>query len=615
MHKIRANRLFLLFLIPATTFLLAFQTYFSGNSETLFRQYPTALTQVNLDSVIRYRTYYPFIRYEKNYVEWYDSSAIESFYTKVGQTSVRKLKVLQIGDSHIQADLCSGYVRERLQEILGYGGRGLVFPYRVAGTSAAYDYFSSYHGSWESCKSIQRDAKFDMGIIGATAFTKDSAASFRLAFRDGFVRSEFNVLKIYCKQDTGSFDVKIKVGSGNNPIYVDCNDTNNKRPYIQIQLPQGSDTIEVSMVKTEKNQSFFECYGMLIESSENSGVLYNTSGINGAGYVSLLRQKLFPAQLAELNPDLVVIDMGANDFFAGAFNQAAMKQNLEHIIDIIRASAPHANILISSAQDIYFRRKIDVAGCNDFIEMIKTVAKERNCAYYDYYHVSGGRYSMNNWYKSGLARNDKVHLSAAGYYIRGELFLNALLNSYNVWQKNHNASLAVENFVIDTAQLKQYFPEKINFKKAPTQTTNTAYNQESQAPEMKNAIYYRIKAGDNLGSIAEKFGVKVSQLQYWNAMSGTKIIAGETLIIYSGSVKPNQTNTPLNVQSKPLQNTNPATIPQTNRTVNHRRTYKVKAGDNLWLIARKYNITVDQIKKCNNLKTDHLSIGQILQIP
>ena len=43
--------------------------------------------------------------------------------------------------------------------------------------------------------------------------------------------------------------------------------------------------------------------------------------------------------------------------------------------------------------------------------------------------------------------------------------------------------------------------------------------------------------------------------------------------------------------------------------------YKVVSGDSLYSIARKYNTTVDEIKKLNNLATNNLKIGQILKIP
>ena len=43
--------------------------------------------------------------------------------------------------------------------------------------------------------------------------------------------------------------------------------------------------------------------------------------------------------------------------------------------------------------------------------------------------------------------------------------------------------------------------------------------------------------------------------------------------------------------------------------------YVVKAGDSLWLIARKYQTTVDTLKKLNGLTSDLLNIGQVLKVP
>lgn len=43
--------------------------------------------------------------------------------------------------------------------------------------------------------------------------------------------------------------------------------------------------------------------------------------------------------------------------------------------------------------------------------------------------------------------------------------------------------------------------------------------------------------------------------------------------------------------------------------------YTVVRGDSLYKISRKYNTTVDEIVKLNNLKTTSLSIGQVLRIP
>lgn len=307
------------FLLLAVTLLLVSSAYINP----VFTKKTTDPLVINpqyVDSLIKYRAYYPFIRYEINFIEWQNVTAVRNFFQKVSQTGTRKLKILHIGDSHIQADIPSGYIRERLQEVLGYGGRGLIFPYKAAATHAAYDYKTSCTGKWDYNKSIHRDIKYDMGLIGATVYTNDSNASFKITFREGFIRENFTLIKIYCKQDSLSFDLKVKTNQGTSPVHIDCNDVNSGKPYVSFQISNATDTLEVFVNKTEKKQTFFECYGLMIESNDDKGILYCSTGINGAGYRSLLRQNAFGQQLAELQPDLVIIDFGANDFYRGAYN-------------------------------------------------------------------------------------------------------------------------------------------------------------------------------------------------------------------------------------------------------------------------------------------------------
>jgi LysM repeat protein len=222
---------------------------------------------------------------------------------------------------------------------------------------------------------------------------------------------------------------------------------------------------------------------------------------------------------------------------------------------------------------------------------------------------------MNYWYKKGLAKRDKVHLTTMGYYVRGELFLNALLNSYELYLKrSNNDSLISDKIIIDTIQLKKYFAEDISFKSEIRKKEQIVeYSEPEQNGDDTDKIFYTIRSGDNLGSIAEKFGISVRNLQLWNGINGTKIIAGETLVIYKKNppkpepkqVKPAEKTTNIPV---PVANTNDKKSPR-------KAAHKVVSGETLWIIANKYNTTVEKLKKQNNLVSDKLKIGQILYIP
>ncbi len=573
----------------------------------------------HIRALIKYQSYYPFINYDRNYIEYASASALDTFFKKIPQTPYRKLKILHFGDSHLQADILSGSIRNRLEEILGYGGRGLVFPFKAAATHSAYDYKTYCTGVWDYTRNTQRDAVYDMGVIGATVHTTDSGATFKFVFRDGFIKGNYTQLKLFCKQDSASYDLRMKYCDQAAALYIDCNNEHAGKSYIQIQLPKATDTLEFFVHKTDSSQHFFECYGLSIESSGNSGVLYNSTGINGAGYRSILKQRLFGAQLAEMDPDLVIIDLGANDFFAGGYYAADIESNLRKIIDIIHTASPEAAIIVSNAQDIYYRRKRDVVECKDFSELTKKIAIEKHCAYYNYYEVSGGKASMNKWFSRGLAQSDKVHLTTPGYNVRGELFLNALLDSYLTYLLNPGKdSLVASNYLIDTTALKSYFVEDINFAAENKKVVTEVYHEPEVITEGDNKIYYTIRSGDNLGSIAQRYGVSVRELQYWNGLSGTKIIAGKSLVIYKKGAavqNPPQQNNQVQTTKPPVQNKPQATVQNNQRNSYRKVSHIVKSGDSLWAIAQKYNTTVDAIKKANNLKSDKLSIGQILLIP
>ena len=99
---------------------------------------------------------------------------------------------------------------------------------------------------------------------------------------------------------------------------------------------------------------------------------------------------------------------------------------------------------------------------------------------------------------------------------------------------------------------------------------------------------YTVKNGDSLWKIANQFGVTINQLKSANNLISDNLQIGQVLTI-------------------PSSNSNPVT-PGGN-------IYTVKSGDSLWSIARKYDTTVDILKNLNNLSSNTLSIGQVLNVP
>ena len=103
-------------------------------------------------------------------------------------------------------------------------------------------------------------------------------------------------------------------------------------------------------------------------------------------------------------------------------------------------------------------------------------------------------------------------------------------------------------------------------------------------PSGQGGNYYTVKSGDSLWSIANKYNTTVSNLKSLNNLSSDVLQIGQVLNVPSNSVSMGNT-------------------------------YTVKSGDSLWSIANKYNTTVSNLKSLNNLSSDVLQIGQVLNVP
>lgn len=118
----------------------------------------------------------------------------------------------------------------------------------------------------------------------------------------------------------------------------------------------------------------------------------------------------------------------------------------------------------------------------------------------------------------------------------------------------------------------------------------------------RDKVVYKVRSGDVLGTIANRYKVRISDLKKWNRLSSNLIRVDQRLNIwvYPGT------------QPKPIvrKTVNPVTIDYTGKKV-----YTVQPGDTLWDIAKKYEgLDIEKIKKLNKLKSAKIVPGQKLII-
>ena len=245
----------------------------------------------------------------------------------------------------------------------------------------------------------------------------------------------------------------------------------------------------------------------------------------------------------------------------------------------------------------------------DYAEaVVRAIAKYKNISYTapsggDYYTVQKGDSLWSIATKYGLTVNELKELNGitnnvihVGQNLKVKAESEKPVEDYLVYTVKSGDSLwkIASKYDTTVATLKS-----INNLKSD----NLTINQQLLVPKNKDmditidqddkGITYVVKSGDSLWKIANSYGVSVDKIKSANNLKSDVLSIGQKLLIPVSDV---------NVEEKPTEPTS---------GVN----YVVVSGDNLYSIANKYGVSVDDIKRLNNLSSNTLKIGQVLKIP
>jgi LysM repeat protein len=125
------------------------------------------------------------------------------------------------------------------------------------------------------------------------------------------------------------------------------------------------------------------------------------------------------------------------------------------------------------------------------------------------------------------------------------------------------------------------------------QILKVPYTPKQKIPA--DASLHKVAPKETLFSISKVYGITIDELRQWNKLTDNALVVGQELIIKK------KKNTATNTQSATAVKNTPGV-----HTVNEKET--------MYSIARQYGVTVDQLKTWNNLETNELKIGQLLNV-
>lgn len=443
------------------------------------------------------------------YFQYHSLATAKRFSELFNNAKDNRVVLFHFGASHIQAEIVTTRAKEYLYEKFGNAGPGYLFPFSAAKTYGSINYKSTHIGEWTSAKSFQVQPKIPLGVRGMTVETRAKEAGFSLTMNAPFPKEEYELLLFF---DNNALTPDFKITSGDFEFQVNdsVRSSHAGKNFLVIPINQEITELSLQLLPTEKVEQLFRFYGFSLEKKDKKGLLYQSFGVGASPFEAVLNLAKLKEQAEVLQPDIVLLDYGTNNILYQNKVPEKLPSNVDKAISIFRDINPEIVIVLTSTQDLFYKGKYIDAGI-EFANMMDSIAKKNDVMYWNFYDLSGGYGQIKNWETQGYAQKDYVHLTSKGYRLKGYLLNKSILNTLDFYANNS-----------EQGQLS--IPLKVYDRVVPEVKTTTSSSRNSGKPAT-----YKVKAGNTLSGIGQKFGIRVSELKRLNRLKSDFIRAGQVL--------------------------------------------------------------------------------------
>lgn len=357
-----------------------------------------------LGTVLASATDYPgYINSQANVIEMNgaDITSLRGKLSALRQGADSVVRVLHIGDSHIQAEMVTNALRDSLQQRYGNAGRGLIVPLRLAGTNQPVDYQVTSplpKENWTQTRLLKYPWPAPPGLTGVSAIPDRATTVTWQATSPGH------------KIKDAIFITSSGLSEGHYPTLQDS---------VSIDVKAGE-----------------AVYGAVLTNGA-PGLLYSAIGNNGACYTDYSLIKDFAKDTRMFNPDLIVLSMGTNEGFS-TMSDSAISVSVRNLITALRDYNPGAEVLVLLPMECQRNRNHGQRPLSPYYDINRRVveakdviletARDMGVMTWDFYTIAGGEGASDKWLADGLMNKDRIHLYKPGYVLMAKLLYEALVS-------------------------------------------------------------------------------------------------------------------------------------------------------------------------------------------
>ena len=377
-----------------------------------------------------------------------DRTALDNFFKKLSNHGeYEKIRILHYGDSQIEGDRITAFIRSKLQGRFGGNGMGMCSPVPIY---AQYSMKQEFSENWTRYPGF---GKRDPGVSHRKY--GPMIAFYRFTpLRDSLwekPEAPYTAWLKFCKSSMGYGNTRqfknVYVYYGNATEEVNVKVTSKGAVLAEERMP-ASAGLNVYSYKSSTYMdeiSFeFEAYDSpdfyAVSFEDDKGIYVDNIAMRGSGgtVFTTTDRGLLSQSYAKLGADLFILQFGGNAVpcakdlkgvkaFVGRFVSQ---------IKTVKSMCPNASILVVGPSDMSVKIKDEYETypiLDTMVNELRNASLQNGCAYWDIYKAMGGRNSMPQWVNADppLAAPDYTHFSPQGAHIISNMLYNALIVEYS----------------------------------------------------------------------------------------------------------------------------------------------------------------------------------------
>lgn len=426
---------------------------------------------------------------------------LNSFFTKLLKTEKtgELIRILHYGDSQLEGDRISDYLRNKFQLRFGGYGPGIILPIDISRSRVSVR--QSESPDWKKYAVYGKGKRLKNGYygIGASSYMFDGKFAAKIG-EDTAITKVFDIIDSTWVAQVDSngvidsilqpvFDTTSFVwDTAISPIYEERTVSNTYlrfrtarrsfprvRGFKSVRLLYSAEEPFLVSYRRDAVYSSIACgaapvlnnklmsdqwvnkevmmsfkattspvvFGVMLDG--DSGVAVDNfpmRGSSGLGF-EMINGKLYEELLSSTNTSLVILQYGINVVPSLQKNYDYYARLMDAQLKAIKKAAPGISILVIGPSDMSRKRGgnyVSYPNIPAIRDAMKQAAFNNGCAFWDLYNAMGGENSMVSWVQNDppLAAKDFTHFSSRGAGFVGEMLYNAIISKYIDWKKTQH---------------------------------------------------------------------------------------------------------------------------------------------------------------------------------